>query len=93
MTFAEVPPEPGRRVPGTGQDTAQPTAPDRLVDVDVLDRLSQRLAAAGLRLASLRRSLAGVEDRLMLVQASDELDEAIAEVRRLALAARRLPPG
>ena len=56
--------------------------------VDVLDRLSQRLTMAGLRLASLRRRLAGVEDRMMLIQASDDLDEAIAEVRRLALTVR-----
>jgi hypothetical protein len=56
--------------------------------METLDRLSQRLTMAGLRLASLRRRLAGVEDRMMLIQASDDLDEAIAEVRRLALSAR-----
>jgi hypothetical protein len=56
--------------------------------VEVLERLSQRLTMAGLRLASLRRRLAGVEDRMMLIQASDDLDEAIAEVRRLALTIR-----
>jgi hypothetical protein len=56
--------------------------------VEVLERLSQRLTLAGLRLASLRRRLAGVEDRMMLIQASDDLDEAIAEVRRLALTIR-----
>ncbi len=60
--------------------------------VDALDRLSQRLAMAGLRLASLRRRLAGVEDRMMLIQASDDLDEAIAEVRRLALTVRNSSP-
>jgi hypothetical protein len=60
--------------------------------VDALDRLSQRLAMAGLRLASLRRRLAGVEDRMMLIQASDDLDEAIAEVRRLALTVRNGSP-
>jgi hypothetical protein len=59
--------------------------------VDVLDRLSQRLTMAGLRLASLRRRLASVEDRMMLIQASDDLDEAIAEVRRLALSVRGSP--
>lgn len=59
--------------------------------VEVLDRLSQRLTMAGLRLASLRRRLAGVEDRMMLIQASDDLDEAIAEVRRLALTVRGRP--
>jgi hypothetical protein len=56
--------------------------------METLDRLSQRLTMAGLRLASLRRRLAGVEDRMMLIQASDDLDEAIAEVRRLALSVR-----
>jgi signal transduction histidine kinase len=56
--------------------------------METLDRLSQRLTMAGLRLASLRRRLAGVEDRMMLIQASDDLDEAIAEVRRIALSAR-----
>lgn len=59
--------------------------------VDVLDRLGQRLTMAGLRLASLRRRLASVEDRMMLIQASDDLDEAIAEVRRLALSVRGGP--
>jgi hypothetical protein len=61
--------------------------------MDNLDRLTQRLSMAGLRLASLRRRLAGVEDRIMLIQASDDLDEAIAEVRRIALMARQAAQG
>jgi hypothetical protein len=59
--------------------------------LETLDRLSRRLTIAGLRLASLRRRLAGVEDRMVLIQASDDLDEAIAEVRRLALSVRGSP--
>lgn len=74
-------PRPGGTRPG-GAGGGGPFA------VDALDRLSQRLAMAGLRLASLRRRLAGVEDRMMLIQASDDLDEAVAEVRRLALTLR-----
>ncbi len=80
LAAADPPAGPG----GAGaDDSAQGTAPP--VGVEVLERLSQRLTMAGLRLASLRRRLAGVEDRMMLIQASDDLDEAIAEVRRLAL--------
>jgi hypothetical protein len=60
----------------------------RQAGLETLDRLSQRLTMAGLRLASLRRRLADVEDRMMLIEASDDLDEAIADVRRLALSAR-----
>jgi hypothetical protein len=72
----------GARADGDVQSTAPPFG------VEALERLSQRLTMAGLRLASLRRRLAGVEDRMMLIQASDDLDEAIAEVRRLALTVR-----
>jgi hypothetical protein len=68
--------------------------------VDVLDRLGQLLAMAGLRLAGVRRRLDSAEDTMMLTRASDDLDEAIAEVRRLALAlccggqrGQPMPPG
>jgi plasmid maintenance system antidote protein VapI len=44
---------------------------------------------AALRLARLRARLDSTEDRLMLIQARYDLDEAVAEVRRLALAARQ----
>jgi hypothetical protein len=54
-----------------------------------LDRLGNHLAMAGLRLARLRARLESTEDRLMLIQARYDLDEAIAEVRRLALSARQ----
>jgi plasmid maintenance system antidote protein VapI len=55
-----------------------------------LDRLGSHLAMAALRLARLRPRLDSTEDRLMLIQARYDLDEAIAEVRRLALAARQM---
>jgi len=54
-----------------------------------LDRVGNHLAMAGLRLARLRARLESTEDRLMLIQARYDLDEAIAEVRRLALSARQ----
>lgn len=54
-----------------------------------LDRLGNHLVMAGLRLARLRARLERTEDRLMLIQARYDLDEAMAEVRRLALAARK----
>jgi hypothetical protein len=54
-----------------------------------LDRLGNHLSMAGLRLARLRARLDSTEDRLMLIQARYDLDEAIAEVRRLALSARQ----
>lgn len=54
-----------------------------------LDRLGNHLAMAGWRLARLRARLDSTEDRLMLIQARYDLDEAIAEVRRLALSARQ----
>lgn len=43
---------------------------------------------AGLRLLALRARLEETEDQIALVQASEDLDEAIAEMRRLALASR-----
>jgi hypothetical protein len=55
-----------------------------------LDRLGNHLARAGLRLARLRGGLDSSEDRLMLIQARCDLDEAMAEVRRLALSARQV---
>jgi len=55
---------------------------------DVLEGLSQRLAIAGLRLAILRRTTASAEERAMLIQVGGDLDQAISEVRWLALAVR-----
>ncbi len=52
-----------------------------------LDRVGNQLTMAGLRLARLRTRLDAAEDRLMLIQARRDLDEALAEVRKLALAA------
>lgn len=55
---------------------------------EALDRLTRRLSMAGLRLLALRARLEETEDQIALVQASEDLDEAIAEMRRLALASR-----
>lgn len=60
-----------------------------LGNAERLDRLGNCLAVAALRLARLRARLESTEDRLMLIQARYDLDEAIAEVRRLALSARQ----
>jgi len=54
-----------------------------------LGQLGNHLSMAALRLARLRARLESAEDRLMLIQARHDLDEAIAEVRRLALSARQ----
>ncbi len=54
-----------------------------------LDQVGNHLAMAGWRLARLRARLESTEDRLMLIQARYDLDEAMAEVRRLALSARQ----
>lgn len=54
-----------------------------------LDQLGSHLAMAGLRLARLRAKLHSNEDKLMLIQARNDLDDALAEVRRLALSARQ----
>ena len=60
-----------------------------LGNAERLDRLGNCLAVAALRLARLRARLESSEDRLTLIQARCDLDEAIAEVRRLALSARQ----
>ena len=95
-TNPEQDPQPGvSRIPdGSGRAAGLASA------VDVLDRLGQLLAMAGLRLVSVRRRLDGAEDKMTLTWASDDLDEAIAEVRRLALAfcdggqrGHPMPPG
>ncbi len=52
-----------------------------------LDRVGNQLTMAGLRLARLRTRLDAAGDRLMLIQARSDLEEALAEVRKLALAA------
>ena len=70
---------------GSGELTRQPA----LGTAGQLDRVGHHLAMAALRLARLRTRLDSTEDRLMLIQARYDLDEAIAEVRRLALAARQ----
>lgn len=74
----------GRTTPGRSGGAGRADSADR----DLLDRLSQRLTMAGLRLLSLRQRLDRPEDQIMLAQAGEDLDEAIAEIRRLALASR-----
>jgi hypothetical protein len=88
---AEYPPGGARRA---GANAAAAPASSAATAADgaaqQLDRLGNHLARAGLRLARLRRGLVSSEDRLMLVQARCDLDEAMAEVRRLALSARQV---
>jgi hypothetical protein len=81
----------GFRIPGnvgmlTGAETGHAWA---LEDAGRLDKLSQCLALAGLRLAHLRARLDGAQDQILLGRVTDDLDSAIAEVRHLALAARQ----
>ena len=85
---------PGRARAGAGGEAGglavQAGVPDTdLSAAEQLDRVGHHLAMAGWRLARLRTRLDSTEDRLMLIQARYDLDEAIAEVRRLALSARQ----
>ncbi len=84
----------GRAWPDGEAETSGPAAPPGergagLSAAEQLDRVGNHLAMAGWRLARLRTRLDSTEDRLMLIQARYDLDEAIAEVRRLALSARQ----
>ena len=85
---------PGRARAGSageaGSLAVRPGAADPgLSAAEQLDRVGNHLATAGWRLARLRARLESTEDRLMLIQARYDLDEAMAEVRRLALSARQ----
>jgi hypothetical protein len=53
---------------------------------EALSTLLRRLSVTGLRLVSLCQSLDRPGDRVVLMQAAEELDEAITEIRRLAIA-------
>ncbi len=80
---------PGGRGEAGGLAAGPGTLDAGLSAAEQLDRLGNHLAMAGWRLARLRARLDSTEDRLMLIQARYDLDEAIAEVRRLALSARQ----
>ena len=83
----------GARAAGAGEASSLAVRPEvpvtGLSAAEQLDRVGNHLATAGWRLARLRTRLVSTEDRLMLIQARCDLEEAIAEVRRLALSARQ----
>lgn len=78
-----------RSGPAPAQRPGALTVDAEVGNAERLDRLGNCLVVAALRLARLRARLESTEDRLMLIQARYDLDEAIAEVRRLALSARQ----
>ena len=73
-------------------DLASAVDPPAVADpTPAMDQVTRHLAQAGFRLAHLRRRLQAVDDQIIADQATNELDEAISLVRRLALAMRRTP--
>ncbi len=59
------------------------------ITVEVMDSVSQQLSLAGFQLVRFGGGLSNARDLLTLSQIADQLDVAIAEIRRLALIARR----
>lgn len=77
-------PVPGDPVPGDlGPGDLGPGDPG---PAEALSRLSRRLAVTGLRLVSLCQNLDRPEERVVLIQAAEELDKVITEIGRLAVA-------
>jgi hypothetical protein len=60
--------------------------PGDLGRAEALSKLLRRLAVTGLRLLSLCQNLDRPGDRVVLIQAAEDLDAVITEIRRLAIA-------
>jgi len=82
-------PAPGDPAPGDpapGDPAPGDLAPGDLGPAEALSKLSRRLAVTGLRLVSLCQNLDQPEERVVLIQAAEELDQVITEIGRLAIA-------
>lgn len=77
--------------PGRPADADSPALTGASV-AEVLERITQHLSMAGMRLSAVRRRLdRRPNDQIMLIKAGENLDEAIAELRRLAIASHSHP--
>jgi hypothetical protein len=81
--------QPPGPVDGQGQPESLGAASVARITADVMDSVSQQLSLTGFELSRFGARLSDARDRLTLSQITDQLDVAIAEVRRLALIAKR----
>ncbi|SRR6266700_2126007 len=86
----QVPAPPGRRL-SRGEPQAESDPAPRPGAGQALDEVTQILSVTGLRLVRLCARLESADDKLTLGEACDDLDEAIAALRRFALAAQVSP--
>ncbi len=77
---------PGATGPAPGDPAPGDLGPGDLGPAEALSKLSRRLAVTGLRLVSLCQNLDQPEERVVLIQAAEELDQVITEIGRLAIA-------